>query len=151
MKDLPKAAIFNARIEGIDTALAYRDAFKSKRCLIPADGFFEYTISPADGKKDPWHTLCPATRHFRCRSVSLQSNFEITSCIIITERVVEPIKNLHDRQALILDRAYYDAWLEPGAPTDSLQKSSGTTSTASCSRVGWNVNSTVLVGPNNAP
>jgi putative SOS response-associated peptidase YedK len=52
---MPKAAMFNARIEGIDTAPAFRDAFKSKRCLIPADGFYEWTISPADGKKDPWH------------------------------------------------------------------------------------------------
>ncbi|WP_244748379.1 SOS response-associated peptidase family protein [Mesorhizobium sp. 131-3-5] len=34
---MPKAAMFNARIEGIDTAAA----FKSKRCLIPADGFYE--------------------------------------------------------------------------------------------------------------
>ncbi|MER9307614.1 SOS response-associated peptidase family protein [Mesorhizobium sp. M0496] len=38
---------------------AFRDAFKSKRCLIPADGFYEWTISPADGKKDPWHVYQP--------------------------------------------------------------------------------------------
>ena len=38
---MPKAAMFNARIEGIDTAAAFRDVFKSKRCLIPADGFYE--------------------------------------------------------------------------------------------------------------
>ncbi|MER8641417.1 SOS response-associated peptidase family protein [Mesorhizobium sp. M1252] len=66
-KEMPKAAMFNARIEGIDTAPAFRDAFKSKRCLIPADGFYEWTISPADGKKDPWHIYQPRPRAFLVR------------------------------------------------------------------------------------
>ncbi|MCH4560820.1 SOS response-associated peptidase family protein [Mesorhizobium jarvisii] len=56
---MPKAAMFNARIEGIDTAAAFQDVFKSKRCLIPADGFYEWTISLAGGKKDPWHIYLP--------------------------------------------------------------------------------------------
>ena len=37
-KEMPKAAMFNARIETIATSGAFKDAFKSKRCLIPADG-----------------------------------------------------------------------------------------------------------------
>lgn len=46
-KEMPKAPMFNARIETVDTTPGFRDAFKSKRCLIPADGFYEWTISPA--------------------------------------------------------------------------------------------------------
>jgi putative SOS response-associated peptidase YedK len=38
-KEMPKAAMFNARIETVDTAPAFREAFKSKRCLIPASAF----------------------------------------------------------------------------------------------------------------
>jgi putative SOS response-associated peptidase YedK len=37
-KELPKAAIFEARIETVDTSGAFREGFKSRRCLIPADG-----------------------------------------------------------------------------------------------------------------
>ena len=39
-KEMPKAAMFNARIETVAASGAFKDAFKSKRCLIPADGFF---------------------------------------------------------------------------------------------------------------
>lgn len=52
-KELPKNAMFNARIEGVDTSDAFREGFKSRRCLIPADGYFEWTKSEIDGKKDP--------------------------------------------------------------------------------------------------
>ena len=40
-KEMPKQAMFNARIETVDNSPAFREAFKSKRCLIPADGFYE--------------------------------------------------------------------------------------------------------------
>jgi putative SOS response-associated peptidase YedK len=53
-KELPKAAMFNARIETVDMSGAFREPFKSKRCLIPADGYFEWTTNAEDGKKDPW-------------------------------------------------------------------------------------------------
>lgn len=46
-KEMPKGAMFNARIESVDTTPAFRDAFKSKRCLVPADGYYEWTESPA--------------------------------------------------------------------------------------------------------
>jgi putative SOS response-associated peptidase YedK len=50
VKELPKAAMFNARIETVDTSSAFREPFKSSRCLIPADGYFEWTKSVQDGK-----------------------------------------------------------------------------------------------------
>lgn len=52
-RELPRSTLFNARIETADSAPAFRDAWKSRRCLIPADGYFEWTVSD-DGKKDPW-------------------------------------------------------------------------------------------------
>lgn len=52
-KEMPKATMFNARIETVDTSPAFRDAFKMRRCLIPADGFYEWTKAD-DGGKDPW-------------------------------------------------------------------------------------------------
>lgn len=58
-KELPKAAMFNARIETIDTSGAFRESFKSGRCLIPAVGYFEWTVSDEDGKTDPWLLQMP--------------------------------------------------------------------------------------------
>ena len=52
-KELPKASMFNARIETVDTSGAFREGFKSRRCLIPADGYFEWTKNEEDGGKDP--------------------------------------------------------------------------------------------------
>lgn len=60
-KELPKAAMFNARIETIDSTAAFRDAFKTRRCLIPANGYFEWTSNPIDGKKTRGCCTFPST------------------------------------------------------------------------------------------
>ena len=57
-KEMPKAAMFNARSVTADTSGAFKDAFASTRCLIPAEGFYEWTKSTADGK-DAWHIFLP--------------------------------------------------------------------------------------------
>jgi putative SOS response-associated peptidase YedK len=62
-KELPKAAMFNARIETVDTSGAFRAGFKSRRGLIPADGHFEWTKG-ADGGKDPWLLQLPGEAPF---------------------------------------------------------------------------------------
>jgi putative SOS response-associated peptidase YedK len=61
---MPKAAMFNARSETLDTSGAFKDAFASKRCLIPADGFYEWIKSPAVDGKDPWHIFLPGPQPF---------------------------------------------------------------------------------------
>lgn len=63
-KEMPKATLFNARSETVATTPAFRDAFKSHRCLIPADGFYEWTVSAEDGKKDPWYIFQPGGAPF---------------------------------------------------------------------------------------
>ena len=63
-KEMPKQAMFNARIETVEAPDAFKDAFASTRCLIPADGFFEWTKSPEDGRRDPWHIALPVPRPF---------------------------------------------------------------------------------------
>lgn len=114
--------MFNARIETVDTTPAFRDAFKSKRCLVPADGYYEWTKSPADGGKDPWHIFQPGHAPFSFAGLwAYNSNLDITSCTIIIGPSAAPVNQIHDRQPLILDPAYYDAWLDPKTPAGDLR------------------------------
>lgn len=113
-KELPKAAMFNARIETVDTSGAYREPFKSKRCLIPADGYFEWTTGE-DGKKDPWLLQLPEGKPFSFAGLWAHNDkLGITSCTIMTAPAVDHIAHIHGRMPLILDPAAYSAWLDQG-------------------------------------
>jgi putative SOS response-associated peptidase YedK len=120
-REMPKQAMFNARIETVDTSGAFKDAFASTRCLIPADGFFEWTKSPADGGKDPWHIFLPGSRPFSFAGLwAHNKKLDVTSCAIVTMPAGEPMRQLHDRQPVILDEGDYDAWLDPEtSPADA--------------------------------
>lgn len=111
-KELPKAAMFNARIETVDSTAAFRDAFKTRRCLIPADGYFEWTTSPVDGKKDPWLLHLPEHKGFSFAGLwAHNDNLGVTSCTIITAPAVEHIAHIHGRMPVILGEGAYDDWL----------------------------------------
>jgi putative SOS response-associated peptidase YedK len=115
-KEMPKA-MFNARFETADTSGAFKDAFASTRCLIPADGFYEWTKSPADGGKEPWHIFLPEHQPFSFAGLwAYNRKLDITSCTIITQAAGEPMRQIHDRQPVILDPAAYDSWLDPATP-----------------------------------
>lgn len=111
-KELPKAAMFNARIETIDTSPAFRDAFKARRCLIPADGYFEWTKGD-DGGKDPWLLEMPDGQPFSFAGVwAHNDNLGVTSCTIITAPAVEEISHIHTRMPVILAPEAYGTWLD---------------------------------------
>lgn len=118
-KELPKAAMFNARIETVDTSGAFREPFKKKRCLIPADGYFEWTTSLVDGKKDPWLLQLPEGKTFSFAGLwAHNENLGITSCTIITAPAVEHIAHIHGRMPVILEESAYDAWLSGASQGD---------------------------------
>src|ERR1700733_8079181 len=116
-KDASVAArMINARSETAATKTAFRDALKSRRCLIPADGFYEWQRS---GK----------TRQPYCFEVNEGSLFAfaglwdrwkdpagawIKSCAILTTTANAVTAAVHDRMPVILDPAHYDLWLDPG-------------------------------------
>ncbi|GLS28430.1 Putative SOS response-associated peptidase YedK [Mesorhizobium albiziae] len=120
-KEIPKSAMFNARSETVDTSGAFKDAFKSKRCLIPADGFYEWTISPADKGRDP--CFLPEHQPFSFAGIWAHNDkVGVTSCSIITMPAGDPMKQIHDRQPVILDPEIYDAWLNPDTPPADAKK-----------------------------
>ena len=125
-KEMPKAAMFNARIETVATSGAFKDAFKSKRCLVPADGFYEWTLAPEDPKgktKDPWYIHLPSGAPFSFAGLWAHNDkLGVTSCTIITRPAEEPVSELHDRMPVILDPAVYDEWLSSEtSPGDAME------------------------------
>ncbi|MEB2846645.1 SOS response-associated peptidase [Endobacterium cereale] len=113
-KEMPRAAMFNARIERIGISPAFRDAFKSRRCLIPADGFYEWTVNADDGRKDPWLIHMPESAPFSFAGLWAHNDkLGITSCTIITMPAAAPMTRLHDRQPALLDPAVFSEWLDP--------------------------------------
>ncbi|THK34962.1 SOS response-associated peptidase [Ensifer sp. MPMI2T] len=110
-KEIPRGAMFNARTEEADTKAAFRDAFKLKRCLVPADGFYEWTAGD-DGGRDPWFIHLPDRAPFSFAGLWARNKaLDITSFTILTMPATDPVKTLHDRQPVILDPAVYDEWL----------------------------------------
>lgn len=110
---------FNARAEELLSKPAFRDAFKSRRCLVPADAFYE------------WQRIDPKTK--RPYAIALRSGEPyafaglwelwkpregppLESFTIITTDPNEVMEPLHDRMPVILEPRDYDRWLDPEDP-----------------------------------
>lgn len=103
----------NARLESVDTSPAFRESFARRRCLIPADGFYEWE-PPAEGRHPHW--IYRADGH-PMAFAGIWSTRKVgdgwdRSCSIITTRAEGVIAALHDRMPVSLDPASWDAWLD---------------------------------------
>lgn len=111
-KEIPKYSLFNARSEDAHTKPAFRDAFRHRRCLVPADGYYEWTKG-ADGGKDPHLIFLPGREAFSFAGLwAVNDALGITSFTILTAPAAPEIAHLHDRMPVILDRTVYDGWLD---------------------------------------
>ncbi|HEY0793669.1 MAG TPA: SOS response-associated peptidase [Chthoniobacterales bacterium] len=114
----------NARVETVDTSPSYRSAFKKRRCLIPADGFYEwkkvaggklpYAIGMADGRPFAFAGLWegwqdPATGEW------------LRTCTILTGRPNALVRTIHDRMPVILPHDQQEAWLTASLSKGDLQ------------------------------
>jgi len=108
--------MINARAETAATRPAFRHAFQKRRCLIPADGFYEWKTTEGNPKQ-PYLITLKDERPFAfaglwewCRAPD-QSTIE--SCTILTTDANDRIRELHDRMPVILPRDHYGPWLDP--------------------------------------
>ena len=101
--------LLNARSETAAEKPAFRSAFKSTRCIIPADGFYEWKKSA--GKKQPYHIRRADGKPFGFAGLWGRWR-EIQSCTILTTNANELVSDMHDRTPVILSPADYHAWLE---------------------------------------
>lgn len=117
-KEVPKYPMFNARSETAPEKSSFREAFKSKRCLIPASGYYEWTKAD-DGGKDPHAIHLPNREPFMFAGLwAHNTNLEITSCTILTAKAAPEIANLHDRMPIILNPAVFEDWLSKDTSGD---------------------------------
>ena len=109
-------SMINARAETVLEKPAYRDAFRRRRCLIPADGFYEW--QKVAGGKQPWYFVMADERPFSFAALWELWNGprgEILSCAIIVGPANDLVKPVHDRMPVIVDEADYGAWLDVDA------------------------------------
>ncbi|MCP4627412.1 MAG: SOS response-associated peptidase, partial [bacterium] len=96
---------------------AFRAAFKYRRCLIPADGFYEWTGQV--GKKQPVFITLPERKPFAFAGLwetwqnKNEANSIYKSCTIITTRASDTFRAVHHRMPAILEPRVYDTWLDP--------------------------------------
>jgi putative SOS response-associated peptidase YedK len=111
----------NARAETVAQRPAYRDAFARRRCLIVADGFFEWAggtphwITRADGAPFAFAGLWASWRP--------HDDVEpLRSCAIVTTAATESLRALHDRMPVMLQAADEAAWIDPETPSQHLHE-----------------------------
>ncbi len=119
------ARLVNARAETIATKPAFRDAFRRGRCVIPANGFYEWkTIEAPRRRRQPYYVH--RADGGLLAMAGLYDHHDapegrVATCCIVTTRANAVAAQVHDRMPVLLDRSGVDRWLDPDAGGDSLQ------------------------------
>lgn len=115
--------LINARAETAHARPAFRDAFARRRCLIPADGFYEW--QHAHGSRQPFHVRRVDRRVFTFAGLwerwFAPDGDPLLSCTILTCDPSPLVRPIHDRMPVILGRDDRDAWLDPETPLPRLR------------------------------
>jgi putative SOS response-associated peptidase YedK len=116
----------NARAETLVQRPTFKGSFLTRRCLIPADGFYEWETSPT-GTKQPY--FFRSLDGYPLAIAGLWDAWEdpshakpaFSTCAMVTTRAAEPVSRLHDRMPLILGGGEWARWLDPGADVARLK------------------------------
>ncbi len=118
--------IVMARAESITKRSAFASSFRTRRCLLLADGFYEWRR--AGRQSFPYHIKRADGAPFAMAAVwepapPNDDPLSLDSCAVITRPARPPVDALHDRMPAVLSPGHYDAWLDPTfADTDALTK-----------------------------
>jgi putative SOS response-associated peptidase YedK len=114
------ARMINARAESVLDKSAFRRPFERRRCILPADGFYEWQAVEGQKKKQPWYirrrdgdVLAFAGLWDSWRPVKGSDEGRVVSCSIITTEANDAIAPLHDRMPVVLPPSAWAAWLDP--------------------------------------
>ncbi len=114
MADTPGGApLINARSETVADKPSFRQAFLQRRCLVPADGFFEW--KRVDRRKQLIYFTLRDRRPFAFAGLwerwVASDGHPVESCTILTTEPNDLVRPVHDRMPVILEPAGYDPWL----------------------------------------
>ena len=123
--------MINARVETVADKPAFRKAFAKRRCLLPADGYFEW-YGEERGKKQPFFirppdngVLAMAGLYEFWRDDALEDDDPeawLTTCTVITTSAPDDLGRIHDRMPMLVEKERYAEWLDPSVhDLDSLR------------------------------
>ena len=115
-KSLTGPPLFNARSETVAEKPSFRTAFRKRRCLIPADGFYEWHVISPKQKQPHYITLSgggPFAFAGLWESWQPPHGPSVESCTILTTSANSFMQHLHDRMPVILSPDEYAVWLDP--------------------------------------
>lgn len=127
-KTLPTGApMINARAETIAEKAAFRDAFRKRRCLVPADGFYEWSKDKSAADRRPWRITAADRPAVAFAGIwepwrdSGGNGAVIRSFAIVTTAANERIASIHDRMPVMLHARDEATWLDQETPPERLQ------------------------------
>ena len=105
--------LINARGESVTEKPAFRAAMKRRRCLIPADGFYEWKALP--GRKQPFYIRAKDGGPFAFAGLwetwTGPNGEELDSAAIVTTRANKTLSPIHDRMPVVIPPEAFDLWL----------------------------------------
>ncbi|WCB94173.1 hypothetical protein DSM104299_02902 [Baekduia alba] len=123
--------MINARAETVAEKPAFRDALKTHRCLVVADGFYEWQprtagVGGSRSRKRPFHITRADGAPFAFAGLWASwhgaGDEALRTCTIITTDANDKLRDIHDRMPVMLpDQGAEEAWLEHGTPPELLQ------------------------------
>ncbi|MFV9671645.1 MAG: SOS response-associated peptidase [Acidimicrobiia bacterium] len=110
------ARLINARVETAAEKPAFRDSFSARRCIIPAEGFYEW--EPKDRGKLPHYFFSPDGRPLALAGLwsswkDPDSGDRIRTCTILTTDANDVVEPIHHRMPVVLPDMTWDPWLDP--------------------------------------
>jgi putative SOS response-associated peptidase YedK len=113
--------LINARVETAHEKPSFRGAFARRRCLLPADGYFEWYTARTNGGKPSKQPFFIRPRDGKIMAMAglyelWRSPGEewIWSCTVITTAATDDLGHIHDRMPMIVRPEHWDSWLDPG-------------------------------------
>jgi putative SOS response-associated peptidase YedK len=109
------SGLINARVETVATKPAFREAFKSRRCIVPAAGFYEWKRT-TEGTKEPYNIVPRDASVFAFAGLwenwkNPENGVWVRTFSIVTGKPNSLMANLHTRMPVILDEMLWPAWL----------------------------------------
>lgn len=107
--------MINARAETVATKPAFRKAFRERRCLVAADGFYEW--KKLGQFKQPYYIRMKENVPLAFAGLwerAVVGGQPLETCTIITGEPNDLVRELHDRMPVMLDRSAFAEWLDPG-------------------------------------